>query len=236
MIISIGIVEACHAALNSVWSFYLLRLLLGIVEAGLWPGMTYYLSLYYPPNRMATRIGYYFTAAQLSAAVVGLVSAGFQEMDGKGLLGWQWMFLIYGVLTFLDGLGTLWWLPSRPWRGAASSSGSSNWFKRMWEMTVPQKPALEGAEAELHRNDMQSNGFSSCVESWGLRDLGRVLLSIELWPLIIMYFGVVGVGVGIQNYGSIIISAINPAFTSIQLSLLFAPIWIVCEYICELCY
>jgi MFS family permease len=41
-----------------------------------------------------------------------------------------------------------------------------------------------------------------------------------------MYFGVVGVGVGLQNYGSLIIAAINPSFTSIQLSLLFAPIWI----------
>jgi MFS family permease len=41
-----------------------------------------------------------------------------------------------------------------------------------------------------------------------------------------MYFGVVGVGVGLQNYGSLIIAAINPKFTSIQLSLLFAPIWL----------
>jgi MFS family permease len=41
-----------------------------------------------------------------------------------------------------------------------------------------------------------------------------------------MYFGVVGVGVGLQNYASLIIAVINPSFTSIQLSLLFAPIWI----------
>jgi hypothetical protein len=54
-------------------------------------GMTYYLTLWYPTSRIAHRIGWYFTAAQLSAAVVGLVSAGFQKMNGDGgLRGYAW--------------------------------------------------------------------------------------------------------------------------------------------------
>ena len=70
----------------------LLRLLLGIVIAGMWPGMAYYLTLFYPPSRTGKRIGQYFTAAQVSAAVVGLVSAGFQLMDGLGgLVGFQFV-------------------------------------------------------------------------------------------------------------------------------------------------
>jgi MFS family permease len=104
---SIGIVAACHAALNSVWSFYLLRFLLGACEAGVWPGisqssyvnagMTYYLTLWYPASRIAHRIGWYFTAAQISAAVVGLVSAGFQKMNRDGgLTGYAW----YSPLTY----------------------------------------------------------------------------------------------------------------------------------------
>jgi len=56
-------------------------------------GMAYYLTLWYPASKIAHRIGWYFTAAQLSAAVVGLVSAGFQKMnlDG-GLRGYAWYF------------------------------------------------------------------------------------------------------------------------------------------------
>jgi hypothetical protein len=54
-------------------------------------GMTYYLTLWYPASRIAHRIGWYFTAAQLSAAVVGLVSAGFQKMNRDGgLTGYAW--------------------------------------------------------------------------------------------------------------------------------------------------
>jgi hypothetical protein len=53
--------------------------------------MTYYLTLWYPTSRIAHRIGWYFTAAQLSAAVVGLTSAGFQKMNlDRGLPGYAW--------------------------------------------------------------------------------------------------------------------------------------------------
>lgn len=73
---------------------------------------------------------------------------------------------------------------------------------------------------------MQVHSSSTTYTAWTLRDLARVLVDWRVWPIVIMYFGVVGVGVGLQNYGSLIIAAINPSFTSIQLSLLFAPIWI----------
>src|ERR1700689_498447 len=81
----------------------------------MWPGMAYYLTLFYPPSRTGKRIGQYFTAAQVSAAVVGLVSAGFQKMDGLGgLVGFQWMFLLYGLCAIILGFVLLWWLPDRP--------------------------------------------------------------------------------------------------------------------------
>src|SRR4051812_21451806 len=81
----------------------------------MWPGMAYYLTLFYPPSLTGKRIGQYFTAAQVSAATVGLLSAGFQKMDGLGgLVGFQWMFLLYGLVTIIVGISLLWWLPARP--------------------------------------------------------------------------------------------------------------------------
>lgn len=217
----------------------LLRLLLGIVIAGMWPGMTYYLSLFYPPSRMGKRIGRYFTAAQVSAAVVGLVSAGFQKMDGmRGYVGFQWMFLVYGVVTIAFGLALLWWLPDRPSRPgtattttASSSSPSSGprtllgRVVRLWRRLRPQSPpALTGRDAQIHYHDL-TRVYHNNV--WSLRDLLRVMLDWRLWPLLIMYFGVVGVGIGTQNYGTVIIRATNPSLSDIEVSLLFAPIWVV---------
>ena len=79
--------------------------------AGAWPGMAYYITMYYPPHRIARRIGYYFTAAQVSVAIVGLVSAGFQKMDmARGYTGYQWMFIVYGCITIAVGIAINWWL------------------------------------------------------------------------------------------------------------------------------
>lgn len=74
----------------------------------MWPGMAFYLTLFYPPSRTGKRIGMYYTAAQVSAAVVGLVSAGFQLMDGVGgLAGFRLMFLVYGLVTMALSIGLL---------------------------------------------------------------------------------------------------------------------------------
>lgn len=186
----------------------------------MWPGMAYYLTLFYPPSRTGKRIGQYFTAAQVSAAVVGLVSAGFQEMDGDhGLVGFQWMFLVYGVITIAVGIILLWWLPDRP-----TPPGEERPTMKYLRWLPRSPPALTGRDAEIHYHDMKRVYHRS---QWTFRDLANVLLDWRLWPLLIMYFGVVGVGIGVQSYGTIIIKGINPDLTGIELSLLSAPIWIV---------
>ncbi|KAH7056027.1 major facilitator superfamily domain-containing protein [Macrophomina phaseolina] len=220
IVIGVGIIGACMAAVKAEWSFYLLRLLLGIVIAGMWPGMSYYLTLFYPPSRTGKRIGRYFTAAQVSAAVVGLVSAGFQEMDGeRGLVGFQWMFLVYGIITIVVGISLLWWLPDRPLPPGEVKDRSG------WKKWIPQStPALTGEDARIHYEDLRRVYHH---KAWTLQDLWQVLIDWRLWPLTIMYFGVVGVGIGTQLYASVIIKGINPSLSGVNLSLLTAPIWIM---------
>jgi hypothetical protein len=162
----------------------------------------------------------YFTAAQVSAAVVGLVSAGFQLMDGlHGLVGFQWMFLVWGVVAIAVGIILLWWLPERP-LAPGQIRERSGLFK-----FLPTSPeALTGHDAIIHYHDLRR---VYQARHWTLTDLLHVLVDWRLWPLVLMYFGVVGVGIGTQLYGSVIIASIQPNATSIQVSLLFAPIWIV---------
>ena len=186
----------------------------------MWPGMAYYLTLFYPPSRTGKRIGQYFTAAQVSAAVVGLVSAGFQKMDGlRGLVGFQWMFLLYGLVTIVYGFGLLWWLPDRP-----LPPGETRVRTGLYKYVPHSKPALTGEDAMVHYEDLTRVYHR---RRWNLKDLLQVLIDWRLWPLLLMYFGVVGVGIGVQNYASVIIQATNSKLTSIDLSLLTAPIWIV---------
>lgn len=205
---------------NLTQHFSLLRLLLGIVIAGMWPGMSYYLTLFYPPSRTGKRIGRYFTASQISAAVVGLVSAGFQKMDGVGgLVGFQWMFLLYGVIGFLVGISLLWWLPDRPLPPGETRDRTG------WRKLIPKgTPALTGEDARIHYEDL-TRVYNRRM--WNMKDVWHIIIDWRIWPLVIMYFGVVGVGNGVQAYATVIIRGINPKLTGIQLSLLSAPIWLV---------
>ncbi|KAJ4991612.1 major facilitator superfamily transporter [Stagonosporopsis vannaccii] len=220
IVISVAIIGMCFTAVKAAWSFYLLRLLLGIVIAGMWPGMSYYLTLFYPPSRTGKRIGRYFTASQVSAAVVGLVSAGFQKMDGMGgLVGFQWMFLLYGVVGFLVGVSLLWWLPDRP-----LPPGETRIRTGLERFLPASKPALTGEDARIHYEDL-TRVYNR--RQWNMKDIWYILIDWRLWPLVMMYFGVVGVGIGTQNYASVIIRGINPGLSGIDLSLLTAPIWIM---------
>ena len=210
--------SACLLSANSICS--LLRLLLGIVIAGMWPGMAYYLTLFYPPSRTGKRIGQYFTAAQVSAAVVSLVSAGFQKMDGLGgLVGFQWMFLLYGLVGIIVGFSLLLWLPDRPLPPGELPK------REGWHKWVPQsKPALTGEDAQIHYEDLTRVYHR---RRWEWKDLLAVFMDWRLWPLLLMYFGVVGVGIGVQNYATVIIRGTDETLTGVQLSLLAAPIWIM---------
>lgn len=220
IVLATGLVGACFASVRDPWSLKLLRFLLGLVLAGMWPGMAFYLTLFYPPSRTGKRIGMYYTAAQVSAAAAGLVSAGFQLMDGAGgLVGFQWMFLIYGLVTVVLGLALLWWLPDRP-LPPGQEREPAGWLR--WLPPTPE--ALTGRDAVAHYHDL---GRVYHARPWTLQDLRLVLVDWRLWPLCLMYFGVVGVGIGTQLYGSVIVAAIQPQATTVQVSLLFAPIWIV---------
>jgi MFS family permease len=141
--------------------------------------MAYYLTLFYPPSRTGKRIGQYFTAAQVSAAVVGLVSAGFQKMDGLGgLVGFQWMFLLYGLCAIILGFVLLWWLPDRP---LAPGEQKTEGGYMAWLPASP--PVLHGLDAELHYRDLRRVYHP---RPWNLKDLTPVLIDWRLWPLVLV--------------------------------------------------
>lgn len=221
IVITVGLVYSCYIALESSKALIAVRFISGMVGAGTWPGMSYYVSLWYPNERLTRRIGYYFTAAQISAAAAGLVSAGFQKMDGvRGYTGWQWMYLVYGVVTITCGISLLWWLPDRPFKTTKDSTSKIMvWYNKWFTSRHPLSPE----DALIHRKDIESRYV---LLRWTWIDVASVFLDLRLWPLIIMYFGVVGTGFGLAVFGSTIIQVNNPHLSSINVSLLFAPIWL----------
>jgi len=115
IMITWAIVSAAFAFVDSTWSFYVLRLLLGIAEAGFFPGIVLFLTQWWPAARRAQIIAVFMTAIPIAGLIGGPLSgailAGF---DGYlGIAGWRWMFAIEAIPAFLFGLLVLRVLDSR---------------------------------------------------------------------------------------------------------------------------
>lgn len=100
-----GIISSCMMFVNSAGTFYVLRLLLGIAEAGFFPGIILYLTYWYPARRRARIVALFMSAVALSGVVGGPLSGWImQSLAGKqGLSGWQWLFLIEGLPSVIVG-------------------------------------------------------------------------------------------------------------------------------------
>lgn len=111
-----GAISMAMALVQGPYSFYGLRFLLGLAEAGFAPGMLLYLTFWFPPALRARYMAYYLTAIPL-AGVIGapLSSLILESMPGvAGLAGWQWLFLIEGLPALILGFVVLWYLPNGP--------------------------------------------------------------------------------------------------------------------------
>jgi MFS family permease len=109
--------------------FYSLRLLLGIAEAGLFPGVIVYLSHWYRPEDRARAKGY-FMIAQPIAIALGVPASGWilGNIHWMGLAGWRWVFILEGLPPFLMGFVTFWYLTDRPQRAGWLADDEKQWL------------------------------------------------------------------------------------------------------------
>jgi sugar phosphate permease len=109
-----GIVSAACAFVHTPFAFYAVRFLLGIAEAGFFPGVIFYLTYWYPTAARARSIGLFYYGAPLALSFGGPISGQLVAHDAFGLHGWQIMFMIEGLLASLGGIAVLFLLKDRP--------------------------------------------------------------------------------------------------------------------------
>ncbi len=115
IMITWGIISAAMMFVTTPMMFYVLRFLLGVAEAGFFPGIILYLTYWYPASRRGRTTTYFMTAIALSGVIGGPLSGWLmQSFDGhNGWSGWQWMFLVEGIPSILVGLWVLAYLDDR---------------------------------------------------------------------------------------------------------------------------
>jgi MFS family permease len=110
-----GALSASMMFVQGEWSFYVIRVLLGIAEAGLFPALMYMVTLWFAPKDRPVAVGWIYTAPAVALVIGNPLSGALMQLNGiGGLHGWQWMFILEGLPTILVGVVLFFKLPERP--------------------------------------------------------------------------------------------------------------------------
>jgi MFS transporter, ACS family, tartrate transporter len=171
-----GIISGLTAFAWNDWSFYGVRFLLGVAEAGFYPGIVLYLTWWFP-SAYRSRMQAIFQSASVISLIIGPpVSAELLRLDGVfGLQGWQWLFLVEAVPPIIMCFVTWIWLTDHPRDAAWLRPDQRNWLAKRIEDEDAQRDAV-------HRYE-----------------LGEALRNPRVWLLTLVYFGQ-----NVSNYGLLI--------------------------------
>lgn len=104
LMVAWGLCTTLMGLVHNYTGLMVARAFLGVAEGGLFPGVTYLISLWYKRHECGLRMSIFFSAATAAGAFGGLLARGIMEMRGvAGLSGWQWIFILEGILTVLVG-------------------------------------------------------------------------------------------------------------------------------------
>jgi ACS family tartrate transporter-like MFS transporter len=168
-----GVISAANAFVQGPTSFYVLRFLLGLAEAGFAPGMIFYLSLWFPARLRARYAAAYFLAIPLTNVIGAPLSSLILGTDGiLGLHGWQWLFVLEALPALVLAVVVFFLLPDGP--------ADARWLDHRERERIAEELSLE-----------RLNANETIHDAWALLD-ARVLL------LCAIYFGIV---VGLYGIG-----------------------------------
>jgi len=146
-----GITSACMMFVTSIPMFYILRFLLGVFEAGFFPGVVYYLTLWFPVQRMASVMAALMLAAPIGSIICGPLSTWLMtNFNGiNGLQGWQWMFMLEGLPCVILGVFAWFYIADKP-------------EKARW-LTEEEKKELSVSMIERNERTLNNSSFLAAI-------------------------------------------------------------------------
>lgn len=200
-----GLCSAAFAFMQTETHFYILRIVLGIVEAGFFPGVLLFISYWIPAQRRARFTAMFMSAMAVSGIVGGLLSGWIlSHMAGvAGLKGWQWMFILEGLPSAAMGVVTYLVLADRP--------ADARW------LTQAEKDVLTGEleAGDSRRGPVQHTNFLSALKDlrfWSMAAMAISLFAgtagVQLWmPTILRGAGIVDIGtIGLISAGPFVLA------------------------------
>ncbi|PAF47373.1 MFS transporter [Helicobacter sp. 12S02634-8] len=188
-----GIVSVCGALVSGEKSFYLIRLLLGIAEAGFFPGIILYITHWFPPKYRANIIAIFMVSVPLSSFIGSPISASIMQLDGLlGLRDWQLLFILEGIPAIILGVLVFFLLPNKPQEAKWLTNTQKQWLAS--ELYSQPKGSIRSASFKSLFNKKilalaviyaGASGASQCLAIWQ--------------PSILNSLGFSGIAMGVLN-------------------------------------
>jgi MFS transporter, ACS family, tartrate transporter len=194
IMITWGLISLAMAFIRGPSSFYVLRFLLGLAEAGFFPGIILYLSYWFPSNHRSAVTAMFMTAAPAAGVIGSPISGGLMQLDGLlGLRGWQWIFIVESIPALVLGFSSFFFLADRPVDAAWLTIEERQW--------VSQAIHREQAAVTNPRN----HSALPALRDWKVLILSLAyfgtsagLYTVGFWgPLIVKGFGFSTIEVGL---------------------------------------
>ncbi|KAL6251807.1 hypothetical protein RBB50_002017 [Rhinocladiella similis] len=204
-----GTVMTLMGCVQSYHGLLIARIFLGVAEAGLYPGVAYYLTMWYCTDELAFRQGLFFSAASVAGAFSGLLAYAISKMDGVGgYAGWRWIFILEGLVTVLAAVGAFFALYDFPDTASFLTVEEKAWVVHRLKYQGSKKSGRAIAESDHFE--------------W--KYVTRALTDWQLYVSLFMYWGIVCPLYGISFFLPTIIADLG--YTSTTAQLLTIPIYI----------
>ncbi|QFH71597.1 MFS transporter [Enterobacter sp. E76] len=196
VMITWGLVSGAMAFVQGTSSFYTLRFLLGVAEAGFFPGIILYLSYWFPAQRRAQVTAIFMAAAPISTALGSPISAALLEMNGlMGFRGWQWMFVLEALPAVVFGVVVLFWLTDKPEKAKWLDDEERNWL--MATLAAEQSRKQATAQHSVLKGLLDPRVLALALVYFGT---SAGLYTLGIWsPQIIKTLGISSMTVGLLN-------------------------------------
>jgi MFS family permease len=189
ILVTWGVISGCTALISGPWSFYALRFLLGVAEAGFFPGIVLYLTWWFPSYYRSRILGIFMVAIPLSSILGSLVSGVLLDLDGwLGIAGWQWLFVLEAAPAVV--LGVVFWYTMTDWPSEA------HWLTAEQRDWLTARLASERSRRETVRH----------------YSLGQALTNRRVLMLSLAYFGGAFSGYGIALFQPQIVHRLAQGF------------------------
>ncbi|KFY97984.1 hypothetical protein V500_01838 [Pseudogymnoascus sp. VKM F-4518 (FW-2643)] len=204
-----GTCTVCLGVVQNYHGLLAVRIILGAAEAGLYPGVAYYLTMWYCTAEMQWRQGLFYSGASIAGAFSGLLAYGISNMDGVGgYEGWRWIFILEGLLTVIAAFATFFVMHDFPDTASFLTVEERAWASNRLKYQGSSRSGRRVAESDQF--------------DW--KFLRQALSDWQLWVCLFMYWGIVCPLYGISLFLPTIIFQLG--YTAQVAQLLTIPIYI----------